>query len=187
MVSAKSSIKFTYADYKSLPESMSERYELLDGELIMVPAPTTTHQRVSRNLGHLLWAFIREHELGEIFYAPCDVVLGQGDERNVVQPDLLFVAKGRADIIVLEEIRGAPDLVVEILSPGTEEQDRSYKNTLYARSGVKEYWLVDPDAKSVELLCRGEKGLELHRTFKQTDTFTSKLIEGLAIELNQVF
>ena len=153
----------------------------------MVPAPTTAHQRVSRNLAHVLWTFIRDHELGEVFYAPCDVVLGQGDDRNVVQPDLVFVAKERADIIVLEEIRGAPDLVIEILSPGTEERDRSYKNTLYARSGVKEYWLVDPDAKTVELLSRGEKGLQLYQTFKQMETLTSKLIEGLAIDLNQVF
>jgi Uma2 family endonuclease len=84
-------VRFTYEDYQTLPESMIGHYELLDGDIVRVPSPTTAHQRISRNLGYLLMQFIRRHGLGELFYAPCDVVLGQGKDREVVEPDLLYL------------------------------------------------------------------------------------------------
>lgn len=180
-------VKFTYEDYKSLPESETRRYELLGGELVLVPSPTEPHQRVSRNLEFLLWRFVKERDLGWVYDAPLDVVLGQGDEREVVQPDIFFISKEGVEIIAEEEIRGAPDLVVEIISPGTEDRDRHYKKTLYARHGVVEYWIVDPDAKTVEVYKLGEKGFELVRAYKESEVLESPLLPGLKVDLKEVF
>jgi len=150
-------IRFTYEDYKSLPESETKRCELLGGELIMVPPPSVYHQRIAKKLGFLLQGFVEERGLGEVFFAPLDVVLGKGEKREVVQPDIFFVSRERREIIAEEEVRGAPDLVIEITSPATEERDRHYKKTLYARHGVREYWIVDPEARTVEVFALGRK------------------------------
>ena len=142
MATERSRIKFTYEDYKHTPED--KRYELLDGELIMVLAPRTAHQRTSRDILIPINTFVAENDLGEVFIAPCDVVLSETD---VVQPDLLFVSKERSHIINEDNIRGAPDLVIEILSPSTAQRDRTLKRTLYALHGVPEYWQADTDAR----------------------------------------
>ncbi len=181
-------IRFTYEDYKSLPESMSKRYELLDGDLIMVPAQTTSHQRVSRNLGFILVQFARASKAGEVFYAPVDVVFGEGKAREVVQPDLVLVSHARRHIVTEEEIRGAPDLAVEILSPGTEEGDRGYKKALYGRYGVKEYWIVDPTrAQTLEIYLPGEAGVELAAKYSRDAEFGSHSFPELRIDLKEVF
>ena len=187
MAEPKAKIRFSYQDYKSLPELETERYELLEGELVMVPSPTTYHQRISGNLELILRQFVLERDLGEVYYAPLDVVLAEGSERKVVQPDILFISKNRSHIITEDEINGAPDLVVEIISKGTEERDRGYKKTLYARHGVKEYWLVDPKAKTVEVFTLGERGFEMVRGYKSTETLNSSLLEGLKIDLQEIF
>ena len=184
---AKPKIKFTYEDYKSLPGSETRRYELLGGKLVMVPSPSTYHQRISGRLEFILRSFVQERGLGEVLDAPLDVVLGEGEEREVVQPDILYISKEREGIIAEEEIRGAPDLVIEIISPGTEERDRHYKKTLYARHGVKEYWIVDPNAKTVEVYSLGEKGFELVRSYKADERLESKLLQGLSVDLQEVF
>ena len=180
-------IKFTYQDYKSLPESETKRYELLDGELLMAPSPSTYHQRIVRRLAHILGDFTERRGLGEVFLAPLDVVLGEGEEREVAQPDLFFISKEREKIIAEQEIQGAPDLVVEVTSPATEDRDRHYKKTLYARHGVREYWIVDPDARKVEVFALGEKGFELVRAYKAGEVLRSPLLEGLEVDLNEVF
>jgi len=187
MARPESMIKFTYKDYKSLPESETRRYELLEGELLMVPSPSTYHQRISRNLEHLLWEFVCAKGLGEVFNAPLDVVLGEGGKCEVVQPDILYVSKERSHIITEAEIKGAPDLIIEILSPATANRDRNYKRTLYARHGVTEYWIVDPEAKAVEVLTLRESGLELVKAYAETDTLESPLLPGLEIDLKEVF
>ena len=140
-------VKFTYEDYKHTPED--KRYELIDGDLIMVPAPRTAHQITSREIEFLLMTFVKENDLGDVFDAPYDVVLSDTD---VVQPDILFVSNERSNIITEDNIRGAPDLVIEILSPSTAQRDRTLKRTLYALHGVREYWLADTDAKNVLVL-----------------------------------
>lgn len=183
----KAAIKFTYQDYKSLPESETERYELLEGELVMVPSPSFEHQNISGNLEFLLRLFVRDRDLGIVLDAPFDVVLGKPGEERVVQPDILFVAKERREIIQEEEVRGAPDLVIEVLSPATAERDRAYKRTLYARHGVKEYWLVDPEAKTIEVLKLGGRGYERAGLYKGDEILTSPLLPGLAIPLSEVF
>ncbi|MCR4405186.1 MAG: Uma2 family endonuclease [Candidatus Acetothermia bacterium] len=187
MAEARTKIKFTYEDYKSLPESETKRYELLGGELVMVPSPTEYHQRISGNLEFILRQFIRERALGQLYYAPLDVVLGQGEEREVTQPDIFFISKERSQIIAEKEIQGAPDLVVEIISPGTEARDRGYKKTLYARHGVKEYWIVDPEAETVEVLLLGERGFARAALYGKADSLRSPLLSGLEIKLEEVF
>ena len=183
-------IKFTYEDYKSLPEFETKRYELLGGELVLVPPPPVYHQRVLGNLMFVLCRFVKEWNLGEVYHAPLDVVLGKGDEREVVQPDIFFIFKEREEIIAEEEIRGAPDLVIEVTSPATEDRDRYYKKTLYARHGVNEYWIVNPKGKAVEvhaLGTKGTKGFELVKVYKANEILESPLLPGLKVDLREVF
>jgi len=180
-------IKFTYADYKSLPFSETKRYELLGGELIMVPSPGFGHQRISWELEYRLSRYVREKKLGLVLDAPLDVVFGEGDEREVAQPDILFISHERRGIIHEEEIRGAPDLIMEILSPSTADYDRRYKRTLYARCGVREYWLVDPVAQTVEVLTLGARGYRRAGHYQRAERVKSPLLAGLEIPLSEVF
>jgi Uma2 family endonuclease len=146
-------VRFTYSDYLNLPEE--SRYEILDGDLIMSPSPTARHQEAVLALAEIFRAFVREHSLGRVFVAPLDVVLSDTD---VVQPDVLFVSRDRERIIEERGVMGAPDMVVEVLSPATAERDRTVKAKLYARAGVKELWLVDPETKTIEVLVNGSNG-----------------------------
>ncbi len=180
-------IRFTYDEYKTLPESMEKRYELLDGDILMVPAPTTVHQRISRNLEYLLLHIVRKDKLGAVFYSPVDVVFGQATEREVVEPDIIFITRERMGIVSRNEIQGAPDLMVEILSPGTEERDRGYKKVLYSRYGVREYWIVDPDQAVVEVYRHEAGGLKLAQTLLETDRLSTPLLGNSAIDLTEVF
>ena len=174
--------KLTYADYCRTPDD--ERYELLDGELIMVPAPSTGHQRIDTKLGWRLAQFVEQKSLGEVFFAPCDVVLS---DINVVQPDLLFVSNARAHIITADNVQGPPDLVVEILSPSTAHRDRTLKRTLYAQYGVPEYWLVDPDARTVTVLRLGAAGFTVVAQYGAGDTLTSPTLPGFTVNLDDIF
>ncbi len=187
MTAARPRIPYTYDDYRTLPEDMSRRYELLHGDLYMVPAPTTQHQRISRRLLHILDQHINSKGLGEVFYSPVDVILGQGDAREVAQPDIVFIAAARHDIIKLHGIEGAPDLAVEILSPGTEERDRGYKLKMYARYGVREYWIVDPEAQTVEVYLSRLDDVAPAVRHGATDILTSALFPELNIPLQEIF
>ena len=182
MTQPKPRIKFTVADYMTTPDD--KRYQLLDGDLILAPSSTTRHQKISGRMYLALEQFTTSRELGQVFYAPTDVVFANED---VAQPDLLFVSNARAGIVTSASIQGAPDLVVEILSPGTARYDRGYKLTLYGRHGVREYWLVDPEAESVEVLTLGETGLAPTATYRRGDTLASPLLAGLALDLAPVF
>ena len=176
-------VKLTYEDYRTTPAD--ERYELLDGDLIMVPAPNLKHQRVQFRLSQALGQFILHHELGEFFYAPCDVVLSDTD---IVQPDLLFVSRERAHLLRNgENVQGAPDLVIEILSPSTADKDRGIKRELYSRHGVREYWLIDPMAETVSIHRQQAGRLAVTRTFGRRDTLRSPLLAGLELRLDDVF
>lgn len=177
-------IKFTYEDYKNLPESETKRYELLEGELVMVPSPTEPHQRVSGNLEFILRQFVKERNLGSIYHAPLDIVLSQED---VVQPDIMLISKERANIITEEAIMGAPDLVIEIISPGTSRRDKTLKRTLYARHDVKEYWIVDPKGKIVEVYTLEKAGFKLVKKYNSPEKLYSPLLSGLEVPLQDVF
>ena len=174
-------LRFTYRDYLLLPEG--DRRELIEGDFFITPVPNIRHQVISRNLGIRLWEFIRSNALGEILWAPMDVVLSQ---ESVVQPDILFVSHERRDIITEANVSGAPDLVVEILSPGTAGRDRELKLTLYAGHGVREYWIVDPGDETVEVMELGPGGpLDVRRY--DAGSVESRLLPGLSVTLDDIF
>ena len=175
-------IKFTFRDYQQLPDD--SRYELVEGVLYLVPSPTLYHQRVLRQIELALWMYVRQNALGEIYFAPCDVVLS---EISVVQPDLLFVSKEHIGILTDANVQGAPDLVVEILSPATGQRDLGIKRKLYAMHGVREYWIVDPEAQTVEVLTWTEVGYRTVAVVPKTGTLTSSLLPGLSLNLAEVF
>jgi Uma2 family endonuclease len=138
---------WTYEDYARLPDD-GYRYEVIDGELYMSPAPSTLHQRILLQLVTQFHSFASRSGAGEVLMAPCDVLLAPG---VVVQPDLLFIRADRRGIVEPNNVVGAPDLVVEILSPSDVEHDRERKHALYARHGVQEYWIVDPVGRTIEV------------------------------------
>ena len=182
MVTAGARIKFTYEDYRNAPED--KRYELIDGELYMVPSPKEAHQGVSMNFAILLGALVRRLRIGYLYAAPFDVVLSDTD---VVQPDLVFVSRERAHIITSDNIRGVPDLVIEILSPSTAERDKTFKRALYARYGVREFWLVNTDTHTIEVLVLTEDGFETYAVFAKGQTLTSPTFTDFALSIDEVF
>jgi Uma2 family endonuclease len=143
---ARQKVVLTYEDYQKLPDN-GTRKEILGGELFRTPAPTPRHQHVVATLLAVLKTHIDARRLGETLASPIDVVLSPTD---VVQPDIVFIAEPRRVIIGEAAIHGAPDLVVEVLSPGTTPTDRGRKMQAYARAAVAEYWIVDPDAHVIE-------------------------------------
>ena len=175
-------IKFTYDDYLNTPED--KRYELLDGDLVALSSPEEFHQRVSILLGAKLVQFAVENSLGRVYHAPFDVVLSDMD---VVQPDLIFVSNERADIITPANIQGAPDLVVEILSPSTAARDKTFKRSLYARHGITEYWMVDLTEKTIMILRLGERGFEVVDTYGEGEILTSPTLQGFTLNLDDIF
>ncbi|MCI0416916.1 Uma2 family endonuclease [bacterium] len=175
-------IKMTYHDYAMLPDD--QRYELIDGELLMTPAPTTPHQRASGNLFSLLREYITKSDLGEVFFAPLDVLLSDHD---VVQPDLLFISKERMNIIGEKNIQGPPDLAVEVVSPTHRERDYFVKKDLYARYGVREYWLLDLQKRCIEVFKLAESKYELVGIFSESDTLSTPLLPNLNLTVSAVF
>jgi Uma2 family endonuclease len=174
--------RITYEDYRQLPED-GRRYEVVEGRLYRTPSPVTRHQRVLHRLELVLAGYLAKNPLGEIFYAPLDVVLSEID---VVQPDLIFIGREHASRVTEENIQGAPDLVVEIRSPGTAHRDLTLKRKLYGAHGVAEYWTVDVDADRVEVF-RGDAGaLTRVATLDAGDTLESPLFPGLLIDLAAV-
>ncbi|MBS3905550.1 MAG: Uma2 family endonuclease [Syntrophaceae bacterium] len=175
--------KFTYQDYFHLPDN-GKRHQIIDGELYMVPAPVPYHQRILRNLGRILDQFVNENRAGEIFYSPCDVVLSDVD---VVQPDIFFISQERLSIVQDKNIQGAPDLIVEILSPYSEKIDKISKVKLYARYGVKEYWIVNPEKKEVTVLNLKGSSYKSLGNFCFKDSFETKFLKGLTIKVSEIF
>lgn len=174
--------RYTYEDYLKTPDD--ERYELIEGDLFMAPSPKTDHQRISRELEFKLVRFVKENDLGEIFDAPYDVYL---DEEDVVQPDILYVSKERVGIIGEKNIQGAPDLIVEILSEGTAYRDAIQKKVLYARHGVKEYWIVAPKEKMIEMYEPKDGIYRLIKTCLYNDILESQVLKGFKVVLKEVF
>ncbi len=182
MVVSETKRKFTYEDYAKTPEG--ERYELLDGELIMAAAPNMAHQNTQSNLVGEFYVFVRDRDLGWIYFSPTDVYLTDTD---VVQPDILFISKGRSYIRTGKNIHGAPDLVVEILSPSTSANDWGYKKDLYEKHGVKEFWLVDPYAKQVIVMLLKDGSYGIVGVYREDDTLRSPTLEGFELDLGRVF
>lgn len=178
----KTHIQYTYDDYKLLPDY--PRYELIEGDFCMSPAPLTFHQEIIGALYFLLRRFVLENKLGRVMIAPLDVVLSVF---NVVQPDLLFVSNAKKSILTRENVQGAPDLVIEVLSPSTASRDLQIKRKLYAQFGVSEYWIVDPDRKNVEVLTWTEEGYKTFKLYSENDTLGSAILPDLKMPLSEVF
>jgi Uma2 family endonuclease len=174
--------RYTYEDYAQLPEGST--HQLINGELVMTPAPGIIHQKVSGRLEFALREFVSREELGEVLDAPTDVLFSDTD---TFQPDILFVPKRRLRIITEEKVEGAPDLIVEVLSPTTGYYDLTYKKSVYESSGVKEYWLVDPHQGTVEVLTNTPAGFQIHEKGKRTGIVHSKLLEGFQVDLEKLF
>jgi Uma2 family endonuclease len=150
-------VVLTYEDYAALPAD-GRRYELHAGGLSVRPAPGSRHQEVSAHLFVVLYLHVKAERLGKVLAAPIDVIL---DQTTVVQPDIVFVVGQRLSIVSARGIEGPPSLAVEILSPSTLRIDRSVKLQLYAQHGVPHYWIVDPDARTIEAYALREGAFEL--------------------------
>ena len=150
---------WTYEDYRRLPDD-GWRYEVLRGELRMTPAPSWGHQQAVLNFGFLLKLHLREGDLGEASLAPIDILL-PGGLASPVQPDVVFITRERIAIIHENFVEGAPDLVLEVLSPSNWLTDRRDKFQLYAEAGVREYWVADPKAQTIEVFVLRDGAYEL--------------------------
>lgn len=180
---APTSTGWTYQRYLELNDD--ERYEILDGELLMTPAPGVHHQRIVEELQFRVAQWVRHYRTGLLLPAPTDVVL---DDDVVVQPDLLFVRAERvAELVGERAVNGAPDLVVEVLSPSTLDRDRHRKRGIYRRYGVREYWIVDPANRAIEVLVLEEGDYRLASFAAENGAVASTVLPGFAAAVAEVF
>jgi Uma2 family endonuclease len=179
-------VRLTYDDFLLFPDD-GARHELIDGEHYVTPSPNIRHQAILGNLYFLVRAWLEQHPVGRAFMAPLDVVFTNFD---VVEPDLLFVSRHRAaEILTARHVMGAPDIVVEIGSPSTRKRDETIKRRLYERSGVAEYWVVDPDLEVVRVYRSADGRFErpLERRADAGDVLTSPHLDGLEMPLDRIF
>jgi Uma2 family endonuclease len=177
--------KLTYEDYLLIPED-GRRHEIIDGEHYVTAAPFVPHQDLVVELTIRLGGFVKANRLGRLLVAPTDVLLSPYD---TVQPDLLFVSRERASVVGLKNIQGAPDLVIEILSPSTRKLDERLKLRAYERYGVREYWMFDPARKGVQRWERSGERL-VSTPFLSAgaeDVLTSPLLPGFELPLAEFF
>lgn len=172
----------TYADYAQLPEGAP--YQLIEGELVMAPAPIPDHQDVVGNIFSELRAFVLARKFGRVFASPIDVYLGP---HNTPQPDIIFIARERQHIVGDKKIEGAPDIVIEVLSPVTAYYDLKKKKRIYEVAGVREYWIVDLVEKSVEVFALENNVYSLFHRAEIEGGVKSKVLPQLALDLKSVF
>ena len=175
--------RYTYQDYLNLPDD-AERRELIAGEYCIMPSPSEKHQFAVGVIFAALLTFAMERRLGMAFVSPFDVVLSPTD---VFQPDAMFLSNERYHLRTGANIRGAPDLVVEVLSPSTADRDRAAKRDRYAQAGVQEYWLADPDAKTIEVLTAHNNAFRTAAIYAPGDALASPLLPGFALNVDAVF
>ncbi|GIX42102.1 MAG: hypothetical protein KatS3mg129_1835 [Leptospiraceae bacterium] len=177
--------RWRYEDYIKLEDD--KRYELIEGELLMSPAPNTKHQRIIFNLLYILAEGLKSKKInGQVYTAPIDVVFR---EDIVLQPDIVYITEERKDIIKERGIFGIPDLVIEVISPGSEKRDIVDKKRIYEESKVKEYWIVFPNEEFIEVLEYDEKGNRYKEigVYNKEKELESKVIKGLKIKVKEVF
>ncbi|MBI2966873.1 MAG: Uma2 family endonuclease [Bacteroidetes bacterium] len=176
---------WTYSDYDLLPPELP--CQIINGELTMSPAPYLKHQDISREIEILILGFISRHPQYKdckVYDAPVDVVF---DEGNVFQPDLVFISSKNKKIITEKNIQGAPDLIVEILSPSTIKSDRGDKKEKYAQYKVPEYWIVDPENKAVEIYELVKGNYKIYSFAAQKGVVQSKVLKGFKMKIENVF
>lgn len=174
----------TYEDYARLTPLNSGNYELRNGKIEAMPSPIPSHQLISSELHIALGGFIRQHRLGKFIAAPMDT---QFTEHDTFQPDLLFVSNERLGIIGEKKIEGAPDLVVEILSPGNTPKEMSYKRHVYESTGVREYWFIEPEQRTLSQYERVGDELRWQRTLTPDDILRSAVVAGFEMGLGRIF
>ncbi len=179
--------RLTYDDFLLFPDD-GKRHEIIDGVHYVTPSPNLRHQTLALRLALRLGSFLETHpEIGRLYFAPLDVVLSYHD---VVEPDLLFVGGDQTEILTPANIQGAPALVVEIFSKGTRKKDAQIKRRLYERTGVREYWLVDPELDLVQVFRRTDDGRytkAAELTAEDGHELATPLIDGCAIDLRELF
>lgn len=173
-------VRFQAEDIWQAPDD-GKIYEVIDGELYVAPLPGAGHQRAVGRLFLSIGTYLQQHPLGEMFVAPLGVAL---DEEDGVQPDLVYVSRQRASIITERGIEGVPDLLVEVLSPGTEVRDRGLKLRRYAHAGVPHCWIVDPRQRTVETYRLGEGGYVLAGVYGPGSVFRPELFPGLQLPID---
>jgi Uma2 family endonuclease len=181
----------TYQEYLTMPE-VKHRYEIIDGDLIMSPAPTSDHQWLIGKLFVLLWTFVTERDLGVVLVAPVDVII-ERDPLRTRQPDIVYLSRERTGIRGRTELRArpvldsAPDLVVEVLSPGNTRRDINDKQQDYVDIGVRECWLVSPEAETIEVMRLSPTGATTIGIFGVDGTLRSEILEGFTLNVWNIF
>jgi Uma2 family endonuclease len=177
----------TYNDLLEMPDD-GRQYEIIDGELLVVPSPIPRHQLISSRLENAIFNYLEAHPIGIMFHAPMDVVFAP---RWVLQPDILYVRNERRSVITKTNISGAPDLAIEVLSESTRKKDEITKRKAYEQFGVGEYWIVDPVLESIKVYRRDSSGSYSRALEVNTETegamVTCPLLPGLEIPLARVF
>jgi Uma2 family endonuclease len=173
----------TRHEYAMIPVG-APNYQLIEGDLVMAPSPSSFHQDILANLLVIFRTYLREHPRGKVFVAPLDTYMS---DINVYQPDLLFIRKENLGIIEEHGIEGAPDLAIEILSKSSAKYDLGPKRSVYARTGVEELWIIDPAKRTLALFRLAENPDTPLATYKSKQKFTSALLPGLTINLADVF
>ena len=174
---------WTYDEYAALPDD-GQRYEIVNGVLVMAPAPSPAHQDIVGMIFHYLLVQVKFAGLGRVFTAPIDVDLGQ---KNVFQPDVVVVLNAHLERVAAKKIVGAPDLVVEVVSPGSGLMDRIAKYAVYARAGISEYWMVKPEGKTVEVFVLEAGEYRSLGVFGGQQTLPSRVVPGLLVRVEQFF
>lgn len=175
--------QWTYADYAAIPDD-GNRYEVLKGVLYMSPAPTPPHQRVSVRLTVFLFQFVEAAGYGQVFHAPTDVELGPGD---IVQPDEFVLLNANIGQVGDKRVFGAPDLVIEILSPSTMYHDLHGKLDAYERAGVPECWIVNPGERTVELFVLENGMYRSMGAFQGDDVLPTQIVPDWSVPVGQLF
>jgi len=174
----------TYEDYLHFPAD-GNRYEVLEGELFKTPAPSTLHQKVLKNLAFELETFLRSHRYGELYLSPVDLVCAP---HSVLQPDLLYLSREKAHLDRGHAVEGgAPDLVVEVLSPSSISLDRVFKFATYARCGVEWYWIVDPMARVIEEYTLETASYLLVARYEGEAAFSPRLFTSFEAPLSRIW
>jgi Uma2 family endonuclease len=172
----------TVEDYRATPEG--SRYQLVEGDLLRVPSVNVFHQIIVGNLSLIFGRFVDRQPVGQFYFGPLDVYLS---EHNVLQPDLLFVASANLGILAEDGVHGAPDLVIEVLSPATAQLDKKTKRRVYARAGVKEMWLVDPLLLQIQRYDFARDQAKPVQLIEEDESFTTSLLPGLTFAASEVF
>lgn len=176
--------KWTYREVVRLfPANLKVKIEILNNKLIIMPAPSIIHQKISNELSYEMTHFVKKNKLGQILCAPTDTKF---DENNVEQPDIMFIAVTRYDIIEENYINGAPDIVVEIISPANKKQERDEKHDLYERKGVKEYWTIYPKKRIIKVETLEEGKFKLYSEGKKVGEINSKVLAGFSVKIEDI-